>query len=51
MEASVFAESVKRLYNDGYIEKDKIMELRKNGKLSIEEVNFILDETNLDKAH
>lgn len=44
MEASVFAESVKRLYIDGYIDKDKIIELRKNGKLSIEEINYIFDE-------
>lgn len=43
MEMSIFAESVKRLYVDKMLDKDKIMELYKNGKLTIEEVNFILD--------
>ena len=43
MTVSVFAESVKRLYTDEMLNKDKIMELYKNGKLSIEEINYILD--------
>ena len=43
MGISIFAESVRRLYVDGKIKKDKIMELRKNGKLTIEEMNYILD--------
>lgn len=43
MEVSIFAESVKRLYTDGMLDKDKIFELKQNGKLTIEEVNFILD--------
>ena len=43
MAVGIFAESLKRLYLDGKIEKEKIMELRKNGKLTIEEVNYILD--------
>ena len=43
MRISIFAESVKRLYVDRKIEKDKIMELRKNGKLTIDEMNYILD--------
>lgn len=44
MTISIFAESVKRLYADKMLDKDKIMELYKNGKLSIEEMNFILDD-------
>lgn len=43
METSIFAESVKRLYADGYISRDKILELKQDGKLTIDEVNFILD--------
>ena len=43
MGISIFAESVRRLYVDGKIKKDKIMELRKNGKLTIDEMNYILD--------
>lgn len=38
-----FVESMKRLYMGKRIDKEKIMELYKNGKLTIEEVNFILD--------
>ena len=43
MEVSVFAESIKRLYFDEMLNKEKIMELHKNGKLTIEEINYILD--------
>ncbi len=43
MKISIFAESVKRLYGDGFINKEKVMELYKNGKLTVGEVNFILD--------
>ena len=43
MVIGIFAESVRRLYVDGKIEKEKIMELRKNGKLTIEEMNYILE--------
>lgn len=43
MRISIFAESVKRLYKDSMLDKDKIMELHKNGKLSIDEINYILD--------
>lgn len=43
MRISIFAESVKRLYQDGYIDKDKIFELKQNEKLTIDEVNYILD--------
>lgn len=38
-----FVESMRRLYQNKMVDKDKIMELYKNGKLTIEEVNFILD--------
>ena len=40
---SVFAECIKCLYVDNKINKEKVMELRKNGKLTIEEVNYILE--------
>lgn len=40
---SQFVESVKRLYADGFIDKDKVLELKQNGKLTIEEINYILD--------
>ena len=43
MGISIFAESVKRLYADGMLDMDKIIELKQNGKLTIEEVNYILD--------
>ena len=38
-----FVESMKRLYVNGKVDKEKIMELRKNGKLTIDEINFILE--------
>lgn len=41
---SVFVESVKRLYNENYIDKDKVLELKQNGKLTIKEVNYIFDD-------
>jgi hypothetical protein len=37
-----FIESVKRLYDENYIDKDKVLELKQNGELIIEEVNYIL---------
>lgn len=43
MHISILAESVKRLYTDGMLDKDKILDLYKNGKLTIEEVNYVLD--------
>ena len=43
MQISILAESVKRLYTDELLDKDKILELYKNGKLTIEETNYILD--------
>ena len=43
MHISILAESVKRLYTDGMLEKEKILELKQNGKLTIDEVNYILD--------
>lgn len=43
MSISIFAESVKRLYADGMLDMEKILELKQNGKLTIEEINFILD--------
>lgn len=43
MVIGIFAESIKRLYADGKIEKEKIMKLKKDGKLTIEEMNYILE--------
>lgn len=43
MRISIFAESVKRLYRDDKLDKDKIMELYKEKKITIEETNYILD--------
>ena len=38
-----FVESVKRLYLEDALDRDKIMELYKNGKLTVEDVNYILE--------
>ena len=38
-----FVESMRRLYQKGVVDREKIMELRKNGKLTTDEVNYILD--------
>lgn len=43
MRISIFVESIKRLYMDGKIDKEKILELKKDSKLTIEETNYILD--------
>ena len=43
MGISIFAEAINRLYKDEKIEKEKILELKKNGKLTIDELNYILD--------
>lgn len=43
MRISIFAESIKRLYIDGKVSKEKILELKKDSKLTIEETNYILD--------
>lgn len=39
----LFVESIKRLYIDEKIEKDKIVELYESGKISEEEMSYILD--------
>lgn len=38
-----FVESIKRLYQDGMLDKEKILELKQNGKLTIEDINYILE--------
>ena len=43
MGISIFAEAIRRLYIKDKIDKEKIMELRKNGKLTTDEVNYILE--------
>ena len=40
---NMFVESVKRLYDENFIDKDKVLELKQNGKLTIEEVNYIFE--------
>lgn len=43
MRISIFAESIKRLYKYKKVNEEKILELKKNGKLTIEETNYILE--------
>lgn len=40
---SEFVESIRLLYQEGFIDNEKVLDLYKNEKLTIEEVNFILD--------
>lgn len=40
---SVFVESMRRLYRDGKIESDKVIELFKSGKITEEEKTEILN--------
>ena len=40
---SIFVESLKRLYADGKVDEKKLEELRKNEKITDEELNYILD--------
>lgn len=39
----LFVESIKRLYKDKKIDKKKILELYEGGKITEEELNYILD--------
>ena len=39
----LFVESIKRLYKDGKVSKDKILELLESGKITKEEMLYILD--------
>lgn len=43
MRISIFAESIKRLYMDGKVSKEKILNLCKDKKLTEEETNYILE--------
>ena len=38
-----FVESVRRLYLENALDREKVMELYKNGKLTVENVNYILE--------
>ena len=42
-EFSVFVESMRRLYRDGKVDKDKIVELFESKKISEEEKTYILN--------
>ena len=39
----LFVESIRRLYKDGKIAKDKVLELFQNGKITDEELQSILN--------
>lgn len=39
----LFVESIKRLYDDGKISKEKVIELYESGKITEEEKVYILD--------
>lgn len=39
----LFVESIKRLYKDGKIAKEKVLELYESGKITEEEKKYILD--------
>ena len=43
MKISIFAESIKRLYMDEKVDKEKVVNLCKNGKLTEDEKNYILE--------
>ena len=43
MVISIFVDSIKRLYQDGMLDKDKVMDLYKNGKLKYEIETFTED--------
>lgn len=43
MEMNQFVESMWRLYKDGKVNKQKIIELRRDGKITEEEKSYILD--------
>lgn len=40
---SIFVESLKRLYADSKVNEEKLEELCKNGKITEEELNYILE--------
>lgn len=40
-----FVESIKRLYISGALIKDKVFELYHNNKLTLQDLNYILDKT------
>ena len=39
----LFVESIRRLFKDGKVSKDKVVELYESGKISEEEMKYILD--------
>ena len=39
----LFVESIRRLYKDGKITKEKVLELFQNGKITEEESKYILE--------
>ena len=41
---NILVESLKRLYKNDKISEEKIIEMYKTGKLSIKNVNYILDK-------
>ena len=43
-EFSIFVESIRRLYRDGKVSKDKVVELFESGKITDEEKSYILNK-------
>lgn len=41
---NILVESLKRLYENKKISEEKVLEIYKNGKLAIKDVNYILDK-------
>lgn len=39
----LFVESIKRLYNDGKIDKEKVVQLYESEKITREELDYVLD--------
>ena len=44
--SSIFVESLKRLYKDGKVNKEKIVKLFESDKITKEELSYILDVEN-----
>lgn len=47
---SIFVESIRRLYRNNKITKEKVVELYEGKKITEEELNYILDVKTIDKG-
>lgn len=43
MMGALFVESIRRLYKDGKVPKEKVVELFQNGKITEDEMNYIFE--------